>query len=335
MKVRMTKSEFLRANPEIRKYMKNDTSLKYICPAEELKNLDYTRLSRRLLCTVNEYDYKPRAYNVENYKKLFLKMIINGKTSYTIKYKEGFYSKKEVELMMENIRTAYQHMSEKYIGYFGVIAGIEISYSYGYIKGRMKEGLTDIAIHIKLKENYRGAIKEIDRYTRLCGYVIDQLREKGKITSKMSKYEVAKVLYNWVVLHIKYDRKLEKSSQTGMRGLIEGTCVCNGYTALFNSLCALCRIESYTITGIAGKTRKSGEPHIWSYIKINGKNVFIDATWGSVEYAIRDKSERDELRALFKKFNIDTSLFCNFDYFDMPKFKMDEEHFYDKKKYRL
>ena len=331
----MTKTEFLNLNPEIRKYMKNDTSLKNICTVTELQSLDIKNLERKELCDKSEYDYKFLAYTIENYQKLILQMIINGKHKYTIKYTKDRYSKEELNTMIKNLKEAYQRMSMKYIGYFNVISSLDIKYTYSYLKGHKQEGLTDIEITVILKENYKGAIKDIDKYIRLCNYIVKKLKENGKIRDDMSQLEIARVLYNWVVLHVQYDWTLEKSSQTGLRGLIEGICVCNGFTSIYNTLCTLCNIEAYAIRGTAGKNIRSAEPHIWTYLVIDGKKHFIDVTWGNVEYGIKDKEKRENFESLLLKYKIDKMAFCDFTYFDMSKYKMKSEHFWNNTEYKL
>lgn len=333
----MTKTEFLKANPEIKKYLNNDKELRKICTAEELNSLDYTTLPKQFLCTKKEYAYTPRGYNFDNYKRMFLYMIIKGKRTHKINYKsgkQGGFTKEELDLMHSNIHDAFDTMKQKYIGYLGAIGGIKTQVKYSML-GKKKDNIVEINITVELTENYKGAIKEIDRYTRLCGYVIEQLKEKGKITDKMSDYDKAKVLYNWINLHITYDKKLENKSQSGMRGLIEGTCVCNGYTALYNSLCSLCSIEAYSISGLGGKSKKAAESHIWSYIVVDKKKVFIDSTWGSVDYNFKSKKSEKEFNDLLSKYKIDIRDMCNFGYFDMSMTKMKKEHFWDNSIYNL
>lgn len=333
----MTKTEFLKANPDIKKYLKNDTELREICTADELSKLDYTTLPKQFLCSKKEYDYTPRGYTLENYKRMFLYMIIKGKKTHKIHYKsgkQGGFTKEEVDLMQSNISAAFDTMRQKYIGYLGAIGGIKAHINYKTL-GKKKDNIVEININVELIENYKGAIKEVDRYTRLCGYVIEKLKEKGKITDKMSDYDKARVLYNWVNLHITYDKKLEKKSQSGMRGLVEGTCVCNGYTSLYNSLCELCGIEAYSISGKGGKTKKTMGNHIWSYIIVDGKKIFIDSTWGSVSYDFKTKKAEKEFNDLLAKYKIDIRDMCNFEYFDMSIAKMKKEHLWDNSIYNI
>lgn len=164
---------------------------------------------------------------------------------------------------------------------------------------------------------------------KLCRYVKSELVNKNKISKNMPQYEIAKVLYNWVVLHTNYDKDKSEDTRkfTGYGAIIKGKAVCQGYTAMYNALCRCCGIDVIGMAGICADRITGGyEHHIWTLANIDAKKIFIDSTWGSP--IIKNINE-------LKSEGIKVENFCDFKWFDTSYAEFVDKHSWDKKIYPI
>lgn len=129
-----------------------------------------------------------------------------------------------------------------------------------------------------IKFNYIDNFQEMKKQVNIkAKQIISQIIEPG-----MTDLEKAKAIHDYIVLNTKYDYEnflkntVPQESYTAYGVLVKGTGVCQGYTAAFNLLANMSGIKSI---GIAGKTVKSQEKHMWNMVNINGQIRYIDATW--------------------------------------------------------
>jgi len=116
-----------------------------------------------------------------------------------------------------------------------------------------------------------------DVVTRLISGVSDQLQR-------------VKIINDWICDNIAYD------VETAYRGanrrqdyisvLNNKKAVCAGYSALFNEMCRLARIESIIINGFSkgfGYTGSIGSrtDHAWNAVKVSNKWYLLDVTWNA------------------------------------------------------
>ncbi len=92
-------------------------------------------------------------------------------------------------------------------------------------------------------------------------------------------YTKVKAIYDWLCSNIVYDyANLENDAYmlkyTAYAGLINRTCVCQGYASLFYRLALELDVEARYISGTA-----SGGPHGWNIVKLDGLYYNLDATW--------------------------------------------------------
>ena len=106
--------------------------------------------------------------------------------------------------------------------------------------------------------------------------IVQQLIKEGKLTTAMTQKEKAKVLYEWVAANIEKDEKALDISRTGYGALENRKAICQGYTAVYNTLCKLVGIE---VTGVIGKA--GGEDHSWTLATLDGEKAYIDITYGA------------------------------------------------------
>lgn len=127
-----------------------------------------------------------------------------------------------------------------------------------------------------------------------------------------SEEEKVRAIYTWIALNVRYDLKFYKAQinnpgiaysysseadrvakeQEFRQNLADKTLktrkgVCQGYAALFHSLCDLTNIKVMDISGTSknhpsniGKLPKIND-HVWNVVKIGASWKFIDVTWGS------------------------------------------------------
>lgn len=315
----MNKQElFLQANPDIFRMLQNDISLKNICSCEELRIQNLDSVSLPCLYNNNEIRYVMNDFSILNYMKVFLYMVVNNKVNLQLVYKNCCCTQSDVDDLQKIVQQSFKIAQAKYIEYLSGILGIEVRTQYvtnGY-------NVVEIKLDITYIEHYSGAIKDTFKFLKVCNYIKYQLIKGKKIRKSMSEVEIARVLYNWVVLHVKYDTTFQGYSFTGYSATIYGYAVCQGYTALYNALCKLFHLN---IVGMSGVTRNKysikEENHIWSFALLDNRNVYIDVTWGSPKF----EGEKELLN-----YGLDVNEFCDFTYFDIPYNKLIKDHNWDK-----
>ena len=312
---------FLQANPDIYRMLQNDTSLKNIATIEELRNLnlDYIRLPQ--LFFDSDIAFNTNSFDVSNFMKVLLCMVVNNRLVYDLHYENCHCTEKDVEGLMQVVQTAFEICHSRFIEYFSGILSVKVSTNMR-LRGRIVD---EIFLTIELTEHYHGALADSFRFLKMCEYVKAELVRNNKIRRNMSQYEIAKVIFNWVVLHVSYDYNFRRYSYTGFSAMAYGYAVCQGYTALYN---ALCKCFGISIVGMSGKAKnrrtRSTENHIWSFAYLDGRNVYMDVTWGSPNF---------ENENMLRKFGIHPSLLCDFTYFDISYRDLMQDRTWDRQLY--
>lgn len=96
----------------------------------------------------------------------------------------------------------------------------------------------------------------------------------------------ALAIYTWVCANIAYDRDIytdhrDRVQVAPLKVLRCRKTTCEGYSRLFNELCAEAGIEAVQVVGIAKGGGNATERHSWNLVKLNGAWAEVDATWGS------------------------------------------------------
>jgi len=137
------------------------------------------------------------------------------------------------------------------------------------------------------------------KYTKRKRMKVDELTDvltKGLTTPE----DKARVIYSWIAYHIEY--KEEKYGTDPEKILKRGYGVCEGYSALFDAMCARAGVTTSVVTGYSKtKTSEIGKKyvkpdHAWNAVYIDSNWYFVDATWGAGSY---DKNE-DEFNQYFE-----------------------------------
>lgn len=310
---------FLQANPEIAQMMNSDLSLGRICYYKDMKN--YINQAVPTLYNQNDINYNTYSFEIENFMKVLLCMIVNNRLSYTLHYEGLSCSEKDIHNVIENVKSAFIIMQSKFIEYFSGIHGVEVQ-SQMKLMGRK---VISCDLNISFEEIYNNALNDTFKFLGLCSVVKNELLRHGKIYRGMSQKDIARVLYNWVCLHINYDESFNPMSFTGYGSMINGIGVCQGITAMYNALCKLFGISIVGMSGIGkGKNSPKGEKHIWSYGILDGNYCYIDTTWGKPVFMNSNT---------LRQYGVEPTCLCNFEYFCIPYNKFIQEHSWDRKIY--
>ena len=128
----------------------------------------------------------------------------------------------------------------------------------------------------------------------------------------LSKESQTKAIYSWLTANIRYDleefynpnratkvsfryqtleerdRKLKAiKDEIVNETLSSRKAVCEGYAQTFSKVCTLLNIENAVIEGyVRSSSNRIGRPlqgpnHSWNAVKLDGKWVYVDATWGA------------------------------------------------------
>ena len=103
--------------------------------------------------------------------------------------------------------------------------------------------------------------------------VHDALWESGELSYGMSQYEIARVYYQWLCEHCRYDDGAgdDSLSHLAYGALVDGLAVCDGYTGAYN---LLLKLEGIDCTALFN------DSHIWTVATLDGRSYHIDVTWG-------------------------------------------------------
>lgn len=165
-----------------------------------------------------------------------------------------------------------------------------------------------IYIHSIHTQNYASVDSIVRKYPKLV--TATQLAER--ITNDFSTDQNrVRAVFSWLALNIRYDlqeyfnpnrkriyyryrNEAEKQQKIQAikdrivhKTLTSRKAVCEGYAQTFNNICTLLGIENEIVKGYVRNSSQSighvpnAPNHAWNLVKIDGKLIFIDATWAA------------------------------------------------------
>lgn len=176
--------------------------------------------------------------------------MINRDTSFTIKYAGEF---KNLHKDIENVLNSFK-INDSYL-----------FYSYSFMKWTISG--TDENIIVNFEVKYFTTKTQEDIVDKKINEILKDLK-----TSSMSEDEKAKVIHDYIVNNVSYDKTLSKN--TAYDALFNKSSVCQGYALLAYKMLNAAGIETNIIEGTAG-----GGAHVWNMVKIRNKWYHIDCTW--------------------------------------------------------
>ena len=298
----------------INQYLKGDLSLKNIATSQQLLYLknsgQLNKVSIPAFISNDEMNINYSPLTKIDFYKIYLKMIVEDRESISLNYygiNQGQFN--DIFKIAQDSFEEFANLYPELTSYF---SGIAVRSSYGRTQGTL-------SLSFSWDNNFGQvfSFNDIQETIYACAFIINELRKNNKITDYMSEYEKAKVIYQWVIFHSQYaNENNSRLDYTPSSFLFYGKAVCQAYVGVFN---LLCKMEKINITGISGKTihSKNGSTHIWSFAILDGKQVYIDVTWG--DPVLNNQN-------LLRMQGIDPENICDFTYFDIPKYELMKSH---------
>ncbi|MBQ6496107.1 MAG: fibronectin type III domain-containing protein [Firmicutes bacterium] len=150
---------------------------------------------------------------------------------------------------------------ELYNIFFGALNNHpELFYVYSY-GASSSNGLVK-SISLFYKSEYTEA--DSQAFSQKTNEILSQVEEGW------TDYRKALFLHDYLATHIEYDTELEKYD--AYNALVEGSCVCQGYSLAFKHLCNCLDIPCEVIISV-------GIDHAWNAVCIDGSYYYVDITW--------------------------------------------------------
>lgn len=173
------------------------------------------------------------------------------------------------------LKNAFKYASRDYYEFYSTGTSRSLSY---YVSSIPKGGSASITLSTTGYDYASGSLIDDDTTRRtnrdfyaVCCKDVASLYESGKLTSAMTAKEKADVLCYYVHQNVKYDYNFKNYS--GYCAAVEGTAVCEGYTAFYNCLCNLAGVP------MEAATDNKVLNHAWSWTYSDGTYYNVDATF--------------------------------------------------------
>jgi len=210
-----------------------------------------------------------------HFEKVLIYMGMNNLTELKITYTTApsQYTYEEREGICKNVLAAQNALFEEYHEYFCYVNTLKVATSTE--NGKMI--LTISAVNDTFSEEEIKTMRA--EFFKTATASLEEIIAEGLITSEMTDMQKAQVVFEWVCQNCQYDNSFNTESYFGYGAAVKGKAVCQGYTALYNTMCKQLGIWCEGLSGTA-KTGNKTESHIWTVANIDGKDVHIDVTFG-------------------------------------------------------
>lgn len=208
---------------------------------------------------------------VEDFANMLICLSVNGIDEHTFIYRGVGVDTVKNEYL-PNLTAAYPvatdlcRESVVYYHYYN----INLAYARNYV-----------AMTVKL----RGRDYTADECRAMFDYTVEaaeaaltEIRAALPVESTAPQTDYARACLDWVVTHCRYESGKGMLDQYAYSVFRDGASVCSGYTAAYNLLLKLGGIKCMSMTGYATSDGKTA-PHAWTIAELDGKRVWIDATW--------------------------------------------------------
>ena len=168
-----------------------------------------------------------------------------------------------------------------------------------YRTGRIEERVRRVPSRIQ-----RGLTSDPDRY---LAEMVEFL-----IAKTDDDFLKVKLIHDWIADNIKYDTEGYFSGRlpkTDWKGTLQGgSSVCDGYSTLFDTMCAAAGIESRKVSGygrglsfkLFGEEDVHDSNHAWNAVEIYDEWYLVDTTWNAGHVSGRNFEKRYSTEYLFQ-----------------------------------
>lgn len=188
------------------------------------------------------------------------------------------------------------------------------AFSQDFNQGQLFSGPSDDIININLNSELNNSYAEVDDFVvqaNLLNFTSSEALAKHLTQPFSDEAKKVRSIYSWIALNIVYDENAILSSTENNQSADNiwktRVAVCEGYSNLFNDLCASAEIESRMVKGYV-KNFTVGDMrfpnHAWNSVKIDGKWRLLDVTWASVNFEI-DEVTSQELKENMTRHKLD------------------------------
>lgn len=216
---------------------------------------------------------KPSSFSsYDDYVEAWRYMLANAVLIESFQLEESC-TRAELVQVMNKVQSAFYFASFDYMEYYSFLNKWKVSAIY---KLDENGDCVNPTITLRLSNVFGIADSEILRqisvFNDSCSQIVTNLYSSGSLKTSMTVKEKAYVLYRYLAYNTKYDSSYTLYS--GYNAAIDGTAVCQGYTAMYNYLCNIAGVPMESMTGKCGF---SG--HAWSRIYCDGAWYNVDTTW--------------------------------------------------------
>lgn len=184
----------------------------------------------------------------------------------TLAKKISVYQEGEYELTEAELEEVYNRVKDDHPEYFW----LNIGYEYSYFQG------TDPVIVGEISPEYL-VNSETDLQAKKDEFNSAVQTAFAEVQSNSTQYEQELWLHDYLVMNNDYV-SYSKFAHTAYGALVEGECVCEGYTRAFQLLLNKLGIENYPISGSDTEEAEQAN-HIWNMVKLDNEWYQVDITW--------------------------------------------------------
>lgn len=110
---------------------------------------------------------------------------------------------------------------------------------------------------------------------------VEQVAQEAmaSVPAGAGEFDTAVAIHDWLCEHIVYEFSTDGSDQDIYGALVNGRCVCAGYSAAYEYLLTRMGMQAWTVEGKADNGSGAPENHAWNKVQMEGQIYYTDVTW--------------------------------------------------------
>ncbi|MCR5674489.1 MAG: hypothetical protein K6G16_02145 [Lachnospiraceae bacterium] len=155
----------------------------------------------------------------------------------------------------------------------------EIFYADGYTYTRYT--IDDELFKLGFTARYVYDQAETDRRAAAIEKVVDRI--VAGAPKSTDQYDLAKYVYDYILAHTEYEIGAD-DNQNICSVFLSGKSVCQGYAKATQLLLNRLGVETTLVTGTVSAGDRMNSRHAWNLANVNGRNYYLDTTWGDSSF---------------------------------------------------